>query len=73
MLFTADDDFFAAFWLGICVEVDVDVITTPPPTPSRPVPPRPALMFLSLSTILSLMQVTVIRNQCGPKAGFGTA
>ena len=25
VLFTADFDFFAAFWLGICVEVDVDI------------------------------------------------
>ena len=53
--------FFAAFWLGICVEVDVNIITNPP-----------APMLLPLPTILSLIQVTVIRNQCAPKAGFGT-
>ena len=84
MLFTADFGFFvclfvclfiylfffAAFWLGIFVEMDVDIITTPSP------PFRPAPMFLLLPTILSLIQVTVIRNQshqCAPKAGFGTA
>ena len=42
--------FFAAFWLGTCVEMDVDIITAPPP---RPVP-----MFLPLPKILSLIQVT---------------
>ena len=35
VLFTAGVGFFLlVFWLGICVEVDVDIITTPP----RPVP-----------------------------------
>ena len=60
--------FFAVFQLGICVEIEVDIITIPPPPPFLPAP-----MFLPLPTILSLIQVTVIRNQCAPKAGFGTA
>ena len=51
-------------WLGICVEVDVDRITILP-TPSLPI------LFLSLPTILSLTQVTVISNQCSPEVGFG--
>ena len=52
--------FWLVLWLGICVEVDVDRITILPPTP-----------IFSLPTILSLTQVTVIRNQRAPKAGFG--
>ena len=51
-------------WLGIRVEVDVDRITILP-TPSLPI------LFLSLPTILSLTQVTVISNQCSPEVGFG--
>ena len=43
--------FLLVFWLGICVEVDVDRITILPPTP--PSPPD----FFSLPTILSLTQV----------------
>ena len=31
----------------------------------------PLYFFLSLPTILSLIRVTVIWNQCAPKAGFG--
>ena len=50
--------FFAAFWLVICVEVDVDIITNHCP-------------YVFALTILSLIQVTVIRNKCSPKAGFG--
>ena len=54
--------FLLVLWLGICVEVDLDGITiSPPPHPD----------FFSLSTILSLRQVTVIWNQRAPKAGFG--
>ena len=49
------------FWLGICVEVDVDRFTILPPS----------FRFFSLPTILSLTQVTVIWNQRAPKAGFG--
>ena len=45
--------FLLVFWLGICVEVDVDRITILPP------PPTPLDIF-SLPTILSLTQVTVI-------------
>ena len=60
VLFTADFVcffifyFFAAFWLGICVEMEVEIITT------LPTPPCPAPMCLPLPTILSLIQVTVI-------------
>ena len=54
--------FLLGLWLGICVEVDVDRITILPPPP---------LPIFSLPTILCLTQVTVIRNQCAPKAGFG--
>ena len=39
------------FWLGICVEVDVDTITILPPPP---------LPIFSLPTIPCLTQVTVI-------------
>ena len=46
--------FLPVFWLGICVEVDVDRITILPPLP--PFPPD----FFPLSTIVSLTQVTVI-------------
>ena len=52
--------FLLGLWLGSCVEVDVDRITILPPLP-----------IFSLPTILCLTQVTVIRNQCAPKAGFG--
>ena len=45
--------FLLVLWLGIFVEVDVDRITILPPPPSLPI-------FLSLATILSLIQVTVI-------------
>ena len=45
--------FLLVLWLGICVEVDVDGITILPPLP-------PSLFFLSLLTILSLTQLTVI-------------
>ena len=44
--------FLPVFWLGICVEVDVDRITILPP-------PAPPPYFFSLPTILSLTQVTV--------------
>ena len=53
--------FWLVLWLGICVEVDVDRITILPPPPD----------FFFLPTILSLTQVTVIRNQRAPTAGFG--
>ena len=43
--------FLLFFWLGICVEVDVDRITILPPPPPD---------FFSLPTIISLTQVTVI-------------
>ena len=46
--------FLPVFWLGICVEVDVDRITILPPLP--PFPPD----FFPLSTIVSLTQVTVV-------------
>ena len=51
--------FLLGLWLGSCVEVDVERITILPPPP------------LTLPTILCLTQVTVIRNQCAPKTGFG--
>ena len=59
VLLTVDVGFFSSlvFWLGICVEVDVDIITTPK---THPPPLRPASMFLSLPTIFSLTEVTVI-------------
>ena len=58
MLFTADvGAFLFVLWLGICVELY----------------PRPVANFLSLPTILSLIQVTVIGNQSTPKASFGAA
>ena len=28
--------FFAAFWLGICIEMEVEIITTPSPYPTPP-------------------------------------
>ena len=56
--------FLLVLWLGICVEVDVDRITILPP-------PLPRSLLFSLPTILCLTQVTVIRNQCAPKTGFG--
>ena len=46
--------FLVIFWLGICVEVDVDGITILPP------PPLSLPIFLSLPTILPLTQATVI-------------
>ena len=46
-------------WLGICVEVDVERITILSPLPLY-LPPY--ILFLSLPTILSLIQVTVIWN-----------
>ena len=48
-------------WLGICVEVDVDRITTLSPLP----------ISFSLPTVLCLTQVAVILNQRAPQAGFG--
>ena len=58
--------FLLVLWLGICVEVDVDRITmlSLPSLPS-------SLFFLSLPTILSLTQMSVIWNQRPPEAGFG--
>ena len=53
VLFTYVVFFKLVLWLGICVEVDVDRITILSPLP-------PSLFFLSLPTILSLIQVTVI-------------
>lgn len=52
--------FLLVFWLGICVEVNVDIITIP-----RPVP-----MFFYLPATLSLIQVAVIWYQSAPKDGF---
>ena len=46
----------------LCRSECVDRITILPPPPS---------LFLSLPTILCLTQLTVIWNQCAPKAGFG--
>ena len=48
--------FWLDLWLGIHVEVDVDRITilTPPP---------PTSLFISLPSILSLTQVTVISSK----------
>ena len=34
-------------------------------------PSFPPYFFLSLPTILSLIQMTLIRNQCAPKTSFG--
>ena len=50
--------FWPCLYLGICVEVDVDRMTILPP----PLPPPSQFfcLFLSLPTILSLTQVTVI-------------
>ena len=52
--------FWLVLWLGIWVELAVDKITILPPPP--PLPPFPLLpmFFLSLPTILSLTQGTVI-------------
>ena len=49
--------FLLVLWLVICVEVHVDgIIILPPP---RPLPPS-LTIFLSLLTVLSLTQLTVI-------------
>ena len=62
VLFTAYVGFFRvfelAFWLGICFQVDVEIITAPPPH-ARLTRPVPSLCFLSLPTILSLIQVAL--------------
>ena len=55
MLFAYAISFLLVFWLGICVEVDVERITFLPPPPPSPLP-----IIFSLPTILSLTQVTVI-------------
>ena len=68
MLFTADVAllFLLVFYSRICVAVNVDIITIPPP------PAAPSLCsVLSLPTILSLIQLSVLWNQCVAKAGFG--
>ena len=55
MLFTADAGFFLlVFCLGICVEVEVYIIATPPHSPLTP------SLFCRLPTILSLIQMAVI-------------
>ena len=73
VLFTADFVYLFIFiFLNFLLlsGLEVEIITTPPHPAT---PPRPAPMCLPLTTILSLIQVTVIRNQCAPKAGFHTA
>ena len=64
--------FLFILWLGICVDV--------PPSPTSPPPPSPHhsvvfvclfCFFFILPTVLSSTQVSVIWNQCAPKAGFG--
>ena len=40
--------FFAAFWLGICVEMEVEIITTP----HYPAPPRPYVFALTHISLL---------------------
>ena len=41
--------FFAAFWLGICVEMDVDIITTPSP----PILPRSYVFALTHNSLFN--------------------
>ena len=53
--------------LDCLVVRDLWRILPPPPPPFLP----PLPIFFSLPSILSLTQVTVIWNQCAPKAGFG--
>ena len=48
--------FSLVLWLGICVEVDLNIITIL----RHPPPPLPRLPIFSLPTILCLTQVTVI-------------
>ena len=72
VLFTADDGFFACFLVRDLCRSGC----------RHNYHPRPAPVFLSLPSILSLIQVTardnqgnllvtVIRNQCASKVGFG--
>ena len=53
----------------VSVEVVADRVSRISILPS--LPSLFILFFSSLAAILSLTQVTVIRNQCAPKAGFG--
>ena len=53
----------------VSVEVVADRISRIAILPS--LPSLFEYFFSSLAAILSLTQVTVIRNQCVPKAGFG--
>ena len=57
--------FWLVLWLGICVEIELDKITFLSP-------PQPLPYFFPYPQFFLLTQVTVIRNQRAPKAGFGT-